>query len=208
VTKPNKSTNNDLRELIQKTHLSDEGQIIHKWSQSSSITPKNRIESQKHAIKLVNDIRNDERPALLELFLSEYGLSTDEGVALMCLAEALMRIPDAKTMDELIEDKIAPSSWGLHRGKSESLLVNASTWGLMLTGKVLDDQYSDGLTNKLHGMVKRLGEPVIRRAVKRAMKELGRQFVLGETIQMLLHMVKNKLMLVTHFLMTCWGKQH
>ena len=183
MTKPNKSISNDLRELIQKTHLSDESQIIHKWSQSSSITPKNRIESQKHAIKLINDIRNDERPALLELFLSEYGLSTDEGVALMCLAEALMRIPDARTMDELIEDKIAPSSWGLHRGKSESLLVNASTWGLMLTGKVLDDQYSDGLTNKLHGMVKRLGEPVIRRAVKRAMKELGKQFVLGETIQ-------------------------
>ena len=183
MTNINKSISNDLRELIQETHLSDESQIIDKWSQSSSITPGNRIESQKQAIKLINDIRNDERPALLELFLSEYGLSTDEGVALMCLAEALMRIPDARTMDELIEDKIAPSSWGLHQGKSESLLVNASTWGLMLTGKVLDDQYSDGLTNKLHGMVKRLGEPVIRRAVKRAMKELGKQFVLGETIQ-------------------------
>jgi len=183
VIKTNKSSGNDLRELIQENHLSDESQVIDCWSQSSSITPKNRINSQKHAIKLINDIRNDEKPALLELFLSEYGLSTDEGVALMCLAEALMRIPDTKTMDELIEDKIAPSSWGHHRGKSESLLVNASTWGLMLTGKVLDDDYSDGLTNKLHAMVKRLGEPVIRRAVKRAMKELGRQFVLGETIQ-------------------------
>ena len=145
MTNINKSISNDLRELIQETHLSDESQIIDKWSQSSSITPGNRIESQKQAIKLINDIRNDERPALLELFLSEYGLSTDEGVALMCLAEALMRIPDARTMDELIEDKIAPSSWGLHQGKSESLLVNASTWGLMLTGKVLDDQYSDCL---------------------------------------------------------------
>ena len=112
MTNINKSISNDLRELIQETHLSDESQIIDKWSQSSSITPGNRIESQKQAIKLINDIRNDERPALLELFLSEYGLSTDEGVALMCLAEALMRIPDARTMDELIEDKIAPSSWG------------------------------------------------------------------------------------------------
>ena len=120
MTNINKSISNDLRELIQETHLSDESQIIDKWSQSSSITPGNRIESQKQAIKLINDIRNDERPALLELFLSEYGLSTDEGVALMCLAEALMRIPDARTMDELIEDKIAPSSWGLHQGKSES----------------------------------------------------------------------------------------
>ena len=173
----------ELRQLILKVHLMDEDKVISSWGKSSKITIENRISAQKRAKNLIKDIRNDDKPALLELFLAEYGLSTDEGVALMCLAEALMRIPDAKTMDELIEDKIAPSSWGLHRGNSESLLVNASTWGLMLTGKVLDDNYSDSLTNKLHGMVKKMGEPVIRRAIKRAMKELGGQFVLGETIQ-------------------------
>ena len=117
----------------------------------------------------------------MEVFLAEYGLSTDEGVALMCLAEALLRVPDADTIDALIEDKIAPSDWGKHMGKSTSSLVNASTWALMLTGKVLDEEKSP--VGALRGAIKRLGEPVIRTAVGRAMKEMGRQFVLGETIE-------------------------
>ena len=120
-------------------------------------------------------------PGLMEVFLAEYGLSTDEGVALMCLAEALLRVPDADTIDALIEDKIAPSDWGKHLGKSTSSLVNASTWALMLTGKVLDEERSP--IGALRGAIKRLGEPVIRTAVSRAMKEMGRQFVLGETIE-------------------------
>ena len=118
----------------------DEKDVLDFWLSSSKINIETRLAIQERAIKLVNDIRDDDNPALLELFLAEYGLSTDEGVALMCLAEALMRIPDSSTMDEIIEDKIAPSSWDIHRGNSDSLLVNASTWGLMLTGKVLDDQ--------------------------------------------------------------------
>ena len=105
----------ELRQLILKAHLMNEDEVISSWGKSSKITIENRISAQKRAKNLIKDIRNDDKPALLELFLAEYGLSTDEGVALMCLAEALMRIPDAKTMDELIEDKIAPSSWGLHR---------------------------------------------------------------------------------------------
>ena len=115
------------------------------------------------------------------MFLSEYGLSTDEGIALMCLAEALLRVPDADTIDALIEDKIAPSDWGRHLGRSSSSLVNASTWALMLTGKVLDDD-DTGPVRALRSAIRRLGEPVIRTAVSRAMKEMGRQFVLGETI--------------------------
>ncbi|MFK7938311.1 MAG: bifunctional proline dehydrogenase/L-glutamate gamma-semialdehyde dehydrogenase PutA, partial [Roseovarius sp.] len=91
-------------------------------------------------------------------------------------------VPDADTMDALIEDKIAPSDWGTHLGHSNSSLVNASTWGLMLTGKVLTDE-QPGIAGQLRGMVKRLGEPVIRAATARAMKEMGRQFVLGETIE-------------------------
>jgi RHH-type transcriptional regulator, proline utilization regulon repressor / proline dehydrogenase / delta 1-pyrroline-5-carboxylate dehydrogenase len=118
----------------------------------------------------------------MEVFLAEYGLSTDEGIALMCLAEALLRVPDAETMDALIEDKIAPSNWGKHLGRSASSLVNASTWALMLTGRVLDDS-EPGIVGHLRAAVKRLGEPVIRTAVGRAMKEMGRQFVLGETIE-------------------------
>jgi RHH-type transcriptional regulator, proline utilization regulon repressor / proline dehydrogenase / delta 1-pyrroline-5-carboxylate dehydrogenase len=118
----------------------------------------------------------------MEVFLAEYGLSTDEGVALMCLAEALLRVPDAATMDDLIEDKIAPSEWGRHLGHSASPLVNASTWALMLTGKVLAEDREPGIAATLRSAVKRLGEPVIRAAVQRAMKEMGQQFVLGQTI--------------------------
>lgn len=117
----------------------------------------------------------------MDVFLAEYGLSTDEGIALMCLAEALLRVPDTQTMDALIDDKIASSDWAAHLGQSTSPLVNASTWALMLTGSVLKDT-ADGTLNRLKGAVKRLGEPVIRSAVNRAMKEMGRQFVLGETI--------------------------
>jgi len=134
-----------------------------------------------HAASLVERIRHKSRPSLMDVFLAEYGLSTDEGVALMCLAEALLRVPDAATIDALIEDKIAPSDWSRHAGHSSSPLVNASTWGLMLTGKVLEES-DPGIAGTLRAMIKRLGEPVIRTAVGQAMREMGRQFVLGETI--------------------------
>lgn len=137
----------------------------------------------ERAVKLVQNIRANNNTGLMEVFLAEYGLSTDEGVALMCLAEALLRVPDTQTIDELIEDKIAPSSWGTHLGKSSSSLVNASTWGLMLSGKILKEPQSNGIADTLHGLLKRLGEPVIRTAVKGAMKEMGHQFVLGRTIE-------------------------
>jgi RHH-type proline utilization regulon transcriptional repressor/proline dehydrogenase/delta 1-pyrroline-5-carboxylate dehydrogenase len=135
------------------------------------------------AIDLIEAVRGAANPGLMEVFLAEYGLSTDEGVALMCLAEALLRVPDAETIDALIEDKIAPSDWGKHLGKSSSSLVNASTWALLLTGKVLKEDEDDGLTSVLRGAMKRLGEPAIRAAVAQAMREMGRQFVLGRTIE-------------------------
>ncbi len=118
----------------------------------------------------------------MEQFLGEYGLSTEEGVALMCLAEALLRVPDAETIDALIEDKIAASGWSEHLGQSTSPLVNASTWALMLTGKVLDPEPVGGVAGGLTGAIRRRGEPVIRAAVRQAMRELGRQFVLGRDI--------------------------
>ncbi len=125
-----------------------------------------------------------DKRSLLDAFLKEYGLSNQEGVALMCLAEALLRVPDEATRDDLIADKIAPGKWLAHVGKSESLFVNASTWGLLLTGSVvaLDPEFREQPGNWLGRTVNRLGEPVIRTAMLHAMRILGAEFVLGETI--------------------------
>ena len=174
----------DIRDLIENAHRADERELIAGLIVEAEMSVELRNGIAADAAKLVSAIRTDEDPGLMEIFLAEYGLSTDEGVALMCLAEALLRVPDPETMDDLIEDKIAPSAWGAHLGHSSSSLVNASTWALMLTGKVLDEDDTDtnAIARTLHGAVKRLGEPVIRRAVARAMKEMGNQFVLGETI--------------------------
>ena len=171
-----------LRAKIDADKYADEAQVLARLINFANLSDADRALIADRAAGLVRDIRASAKPGLMEVFLAEYGLSTDEGIALMCLAEALLRVPDAETIDALIEDKIAPSDWGRHLGHSSSSLVNASTWALMLTGRVLNDE-QPGLVGALKGAVKRLGEPVIRTAVARAMKEMGRQFVLGETIQ-------------------------
>lgn len=172
---------NKLRHQIDAGTYVDQQEKFHELCTMAALSEADRKKISANAAALVRDIRGHSSPGLMEVFLAEYGLSTDEGVALMCLAEALLRVPDADTIDALIEDKIAPSDWGKHLGKSSSSLVNASTWALMLTGRVLDEDRSP--VGALRGAIKRLGEPVIRTAVGRAMKEMGRQFVLGETIE-------------------------
>ena len=167
--------------VIDTHSLAPEAALITALIAEAKLPPADRARISAAGADLVARIRASVKPGLMEVFLAEYGLSTDEGIALMCLAEALLRVPDATTMDALIEDKIAPSDWGRHLGKSASSLVNASTWALMLTGKVLDER-EPGVVGHLKTALKRLGEPVIRTAVTRAMKEMGRQFVLGETI--------------------------
>ena len=121
----------------------------------------------------------------LDAFLHEYQLSSREGIVLMCLAEALLRIPDAETADALIKDKLGSGDWEKHLGTSESLFVNASTWALMLTGRIV--KFGADETRDLAGVLRRLvaksGEPVIRQAVTQAMRILGRQFVMGRTIE-------------------------
>lgn len=175
-------THQSYRAKMRKQCNASEVSIIEELILGSKIEDVKLVRITERAVKLVQNIRANNNLGLMEVFLAEYGLSTDEGVALMCLAEALLRVPDTETIDELIEDKIAPSSWGAHLGQSSSSLVNASTWGLMLSGKVLKEPQSDGIADTLHGLLKRLGEPVIRTAVKGAMKEMGHQFVLGRTI--------------------------
>ena len=172
----------DIRRAIDLATYADEDLTVARLTELAQLSETDRARIVERAADLVRDIRGQSSPGLMEVFLAEYGLSTEEGIALMCLAEALLRVPDADTIDALIEDKIAPSDWGKHMGHSASPLVNASTWALMLTGKVLEDE-RPGLVGTLRGAVRRLGEPVIRTATGRAMKEMGRQFVLGETIQ-------------------------
>lgn len=168
------------RENIRSAIRQDEAIALKRLLTLADLSQQDRASISTHAAGLVRSIRDTSNPGLMEVFLEEYGLSTDEGIALMCLAEALLRVPDADTIDALIEDKIAPSDWGKHLGQSSSSLVNASTWALMLTGRVLDEP--TGLAGTLHNVIKRVGEPVIRTAVSRAMKEMGRQFVLGQNI--------------------------
>ncbi|WP_375568070.1 bifunctional proline dehydrogenase/L-glutamate gamma-semialdehyde dehydrogenase PutA [Ahrensia marina] len=170
----------DHRQTIRHQTLEEEALVLNRLMKAAVISDDTRHRAGQRAIDLVQAIRAVKKPGLMEVFLAEYGLSTDEGVALMCLAEALLRVPDTDTIDALIEDKIAPSAWGEHLGKSSSSLVNASTWALMLTGKVLSD--GKGTAAVLQSALKRLGEPVIRMAVTSAMKELGGHFVLGQTI--------------------------
>ncbi|WP_299967825.1 bifunctional proline dehydrogenase/L-glutamate gamma-semialdehyde dehydrogenase PutA [uncultured Roseobacter sp.] len=170
-----------LRHRIDSVTYADPRAVLAELISGADLDASARAQICDRAAGLVRDIRGTSAPGLMEVFLAEYGLSTDEGVALMCLAEALLRVPDAETIDALIEDKIAPSDWGKHMGHSTSSLVNASTWALMLTGRVLDDE-QPGPVRHLRAAIKRLGEPVIRTAVSRAMKEMGRQFVLGEDI--------------------------
>jgi RHH-type transcriptional regulator, proline utilization regulon repressor / proline dehydrogenase / delta 1-pyrroline-5-carboxylate dehydrogenase len=120
----------------------------------------------------------------IDAFLHEYALSSPEGVALLCLAEALLRIPDAETVDRLIRDKIGQADWESHLGRSESIFVNASTWALMLTGRLLRTApTAHDLRTALRRFVARSGEPVVRQALMTAMHILGRQFVMGRTIE-------------------------
>jgi RHH-type transcriptional regulator, proline utilization regulon repressor / proline dehydrogenase / delta 1-pyrroline-5-carboxylate dehydrogenase len=150
-----------LRHRIDAKKFADESAAIARLIEESGLTEADRAAICAAGADLVRNIRASTAPELMEMFLAEYGLSTDEGIALICLAEALLRVPDADTIDALIEDKIAPSDWGKHLGHSSSSLVNASTWALMLTGKVLDDNRPSPV-RALRGAVKRLGEPVIR----------------------------------------------
>ena len=135
------------------------------------------------ASSLVAKLRAKTRSSGVEGLIHEYSLSSQEGVALMCLAEALLRIPDAATRDALIRDKLAPGDWRAHLGMSPSLFVNAATWGLVLTGKLVTTTSEQSLTAALTRLIARSGEPIIRAGVDVAMRLMGEQFVTGRTIE-------------------------
>ncbi len=171
----------DHRAAVRRNYAADEQAILRELITSLRLDAPERDAIAAAGAELVRRVRGETSPSMMESFLAEYGLSTDEGVGLMCLAEALLRVPDAETIDDLIQDKIEPSDWGAHLGHSSSPLINASTWALLLTGKVLDDDPKKPAA-ALRRLIRRVGEPLVRTAVGQAMKLLGRQFVLGETI--------------------------
>jgi RHH-type transcriptional regulator, proline utilization regulon repressor / proline dehydrogenase / delta 1-pyrroline-5-carboxylate dehydrogenase len=178
-----------LRAAIEDANRHDEAAADALILAAAKLPPEANRHIAETAHRFVATVRAAE-PARggIDAFLHEYKLSTPEGVALMCLAEALLRIPDTDTIDRLIRDKIAAADWQSHLGHSGSVFVNASTWALMLTGRMLRDETGHGdLGHALHRFVARSGEPVVRQAVLTAMRILGRQFVMGRTIGEALH---------------------
>ena len=171
-----------IRATMRAAVLEDESRAVREIIDAAGLTRADRESISARAVELVRTTRTRAGSSIMQGFLAEYGLSTREGVALMCLAEALLRVPDTETIDALIEDKIGASDWAAHLGHSSSPLVNASTWALLLTGKVLGAA-EEGVAGALHEAVRRLGEPVIRAAVAQAMRELGHQFVLGRDMR-------------------------
>ncbi|EOE6916178.1 trifunctional transcriptional regulator/proline dehydrogenase/L-glutamate gamma-semialdehyde dehydrogenase [Cronobacter turicensis] len=134
------------------------------------------------AEKLRNQKTASGRAGMVQSLLQEFSLSSQEGVALMCLAEALLRIPDKATRDALIRDKISNGNWHSHIGRSPSLFVNAATWGLLFTGRLVSTHNEASLSRSLNRIIGKSGEPLIRKGVDMAMRLMGEQFVTGETI--------------------------
>ncbi|WP_243637703.1 bifunctional proline dehydrogenase/L-glutamate gamma-semialdehyde dehydrogenase PutA [Brevundimonas sp. 357] len=181
-------TPTDLRhwDELDRNKYRDEREVVAELLASEPLTPEGRAAVLNDAVGLVESARKSQkRQGVVESFLQEFSLGTREGLALMCLAEALLRTPDASTRDRLIAEKIGSADWASHLGQSDSLFVNASTWGLMLTGKLVDvdDEARSDLPGFLKRIAGRLGEPVIRQAVATAVKIMGEQFVVGRTIE-------------------------
>jgi RHH-type proline utilization regulon transcriptional repressor/proline dehydrogenase/delta 1-pyrroline-5-carboxylate dehydrogenase len=174
-----------LRAAITRHWLADETTRVRALLDDAAQPPADAAAIAATAADLVRRVRARARDqGVVESFMRQYDLGSEEGVLLMCVAEALLRIPDQDTTDRLIRDKLGEADWKRHMGQSESVLVNASTWGLMLTGHLVD--LADDTKRDVHGAFKRLagrvGEPVIRLAVRQAMKIMGHQFVMGRTI--------------------------
>lgn len=179
------ATSDDIRAQMRRFYREDEDTVLDYLLPLADISNAARSRAWERARKLVLQIRAQQSgKGGVDALLQEYALSTEEGVVLMCLAEALLRVPDRHTIDRLIRDKLADGNWSSHLGNSESLFVNASAWGLLLTGKMVN--YNDEDKSAQFGLLKRtmgrMGEPVIRASVRYAMQIMGTQFVMGTTI--------------------------
>ncbi len=170
---------------INQFYLADENEVMREMVELARVSEVRKQRIRDTAVALVDAVRkNRGRKGGLDAFMKQYDLSSQEGVVLMCLAEALLRVPDRETADKLIADKLLAGNWQEHLGTSESAFVNASTWGLMLTGRIirLDRDTLEHPGRYMRKLVARAGEPMIRGAMRQAMKIMGHQFVMGRTI--------------------------
>ncbi|MBB5885739.1 RHH-type proline utilization regulon transcriptional repressor/proline dehydrogenase/delta 1-pyrroline-5-carboxylate dehydrogenase [Xanthomonas sp. F1] len=174
-----------LRAAITAAWLKDEAEHVRELLEQARLPAADQAKVQALAADLVTRVRaRAQDQGAIEAFMRQYDLGSEEGVLLMCVAEALLRIPDQDTADKLIRDKLGDADWKKHMGESDSILVNASTWGLMLTGKLvqINDLTRADVSGAFKRLIGRVGEPVIRLAVRQAMKIMGHQFVMGRTI--------------------------
>ena len=180
---------------VSERYLADEAELLRELAELADSGPARRAKIQETAAELVRGVRNNTaKDGGLDAFMQQFDLSSQEGVLLMCVAEALLRIPDSGTADRLIADKLTSASWKDHLGASDSLFVNASTWGLMLTGQMLsvDSATAKNPAKLLAKMVGKAGEPVVRTAMRQAMRIIGHQFVMGRTIDEALRRAADK----------------
>ncbi|MBI0008717.1 proline dehydrogenase family protein, partial [Bartonella sp. M0193] len=176
------SKQSELRKKITAAYRRAETECLKPLLDAATIDEKTKKDIAATARHLIETMRAKYKGNGVEGLVHEYSLSSQEGVALMCLAEALLRIPDKATRDALIRDKVAGGDWKAHLGGGKSLFVNAATWGLVVTGK-LSASYREGeLSSSLTGLIARCGEPVIRKGMDMAMRMMGEQFVRGQTI--------------------------
>jgi RHH-type proline utilization regulon transcriptional repressor/proline dehydrogenase/delta 1-pyrroline-5-carboxylate dehydrogenase len=172
-----------LRAAITRDWLADETSLLKSLSAGATIDTAATDRISQTAAGWIRALREHEQQgSMLDAFLREYGLSSREGVLLMCLAEALLRVPDAPTAEKLIADIVGGADWARHLGRSESLLVNASTWGLLLTGRLVRLEDDDRVDSLLGRLVSRTSEPLVRLALRQAMRLMGEQFVMGQDI--------------------------
>jgi len=170
------------RAALRTAYLIDEASCVSNALAELDLGPELQDHIAREARVLVEQVRNSTRTGL-DALLQEYDLSSVEGVVLMCLAESLLRIPDSDTADKLIREKLAQGNWEQHLGHGGSVLVNASTWGLMLTGRLIRPVTGSDIAATLRNLVARGGEPLIRLAFKHAMEIIGKQFVLGQNME-------------------------
>ncbi len=172
-------------DALDAHYLADEAKTLAALLERAAVSAEQAARVRAEALALVDAIRRRQEDAGgVDALLREYDLSSGEGIVLMCLAEALLRIPDADTADRLIADKLGSADWQAHLGSSESLFVNASTWALLLTGRIVKPaDVTEAPASFFDRLVGRIGEPVVRAALRQAMRILGEQFVMGETIE-------------------------